>query len=111
MNISGRSAIASGAANQMFVVPRDSTITAIYVTLNANEGAAATLAVTLDTCNSNTCGAQTTTAATCTVGNSANSCNATGLSVAVSAGTAIVVQTVQSGTGTAAVGTVGVAYQ
>jgi hypothetical protein len=87
------------------------TITGIEAALTGTEGVSATLAVTLETCAQVACTSLSSTAATCTIGNSASTCNATGLSVAISAGTQFVLVPAQTGTGTAAVYSTAVMYQ
>ena len=99
---------AGGAASML--APRNLTVTGISVGLTAAEGAAATLAFTLDTCTAVACGSPSTTTVTCTVGNSATTCSASGLSVAVTAGQGLVVQQVQTGTGTSAAATVAITF-
>lgn len=106
--VQGQAALTATAANVSMAVPRALTVTGILVNLSAAEGAAATLSVTLDTCNTIACSATTDTAVTCTVGNNAATCNLTGQKVAVAAGKSIVTKTVQTGTGSAQV--IGVSY-
>lgn len=102
--------LTAGAVSNFAIIARAITITSLFANVSAAEGAAATIAITLDTCTTSTCGATATTLATCTIGNSASVCSATGLSVAITAGQLIVMQTVQTGTGTAQVGGVGFTY-
>lgn len=93
------------------VVPRAITITGIAVNLSLAEGAAATLAFTASTCTTTSCGAVNTTAATCTVGNSAATCALGSLAVAVAANSMLLIQVIQTGTGTASqVGSVSLTY-
>jgi hypothetical protein len=107
----GKTAVASAENGQAFVLPRAITASAIYVNLINAEGAAATLQFTLAYCTTTACSAVTTTGLTCTVANSASTCNQTGQAVSLTAGQNIVIQTVQSGTGTASVSSVSIAYQ
>lgn len=104
-----RSTIGAGSTN-FSVVPRNITVTGLSVSLTAAEGAAATLSVTLATCTTAACSAFSTTAITCTVANSASTCSQSGQAVAVASGALIVLQTVQTGTGTAQVGAAALTY-
>lgn len=82
---------------------RAGTVDKLYVVLTAAEGASATLAFTIYKNTS----AQTVT---CTVGNSATTCNDTAHSFSFAAGDSIAMQTVQSGTGTSQVIQFGIGY-
>jgi hypothetical protein len=106
-----RTTVATAENGQAFVLPRAITASAMYVNLINAEGAAATLQFTLATCTTTACSAVSATALTCTVANSASTCSQTGQAVAIAAGTNIVVQTIQTGTGTASVSSVSIAYQ
>lgn len=90
-------------ANVQSTMPRAGTVDRLYVVLSAAEGAAATLAFTV---NKNT----VTQSITCTVGNSATTCNDTAHSFTFVAGDSLSFQTVQSGTGTSQFVQVGIGY-
>lgn len=104
-----RSTIGAGSTNYS-IAGRAFTATGINVSLTAAEGAAATMSFTLATCTTAACSTFSTTALTCTVGNSVQVCSQSGQAVAISAGALFVIQTVQSGTGTAAVGSASITY-
>lgn len=99
------------AVNVSSVVSRAMTVTGIQVNTMVAEGAAATLSFTLVKCNTTACAAVTTTAVTCTVGNSSSTCSASGFSVALAAGDLISMQTVQTGTGSTSVGAAAITFQ
>lgn len=84
-------------------MPRAGTVDKLFVLLTAAEGAAATLAITV---NKN----GTPQAVTCTVGNSTTTCNDTAHSFNFAAGDSLNIQTVQSGTGTSQQIQMGVGY-
>lgn len=102
--LTGTQNAASGAVgtNNVTISATAKHITGIYVSSSAAQGAAATLQFTFYDGG--------TTAVTCTIGNSASTCNATGFNVAVAAGDTIVTQTVQTGTGTASYDYVSYSY-
>lgn len=83
------------------VMPVGGTLANFRVVLSAAEGAAATLALTIETCTP-TAGACTgaATTITCTVGNSVNNCSDLTHTATISAGDFVDVTSVQTGTGT-----------
>lgn len=99
------------AVNAATITTKAITVTGISTSVSVAEGAAATLAFTLDTCNTFACAAQTTTAVTCTIGNNGTACAQTGQAVAIPANSLIVVQAIQTGTGSAQVGSISLTYQ
>lgn len=107
----GHVAVGAGANGSPILVSQAITVTAIYASVINAEGAAATLQFQLVSCTSTTCAAvAAVSGVTCTIGNSASTCDTTGLSVAVSAGTLLSVETVQTGTGTASVSNASIAW-
>lgn len=85
------------------VMPRAGTVNGIYAQVSAAEGSSATLTFTLrkNTASQNV---------TCTIGNSATTCNDTAHSFTFAAADLLDIQTVQSGTGTNQAIRVGVTY-
>lgn len=104
-----RSTIGAGSTNAT-VVPRQITVTGIAASVTAAEGAAATMSFTVATCTTTGCTAFTNTAVTCTIGFSSSVCSGSGFGAVINAGQLIVIQTVQTGTGTAAVGSASITY-
>jgi hypothetical protein len=113
MSPSGRMTISSDANAVAFVAPRAMTLTGIQASVSNPVGSTkgTSLSFTVNTCTTSACSATTTTAVSCIIGNDANQCSASGFTAAVAAGTPIVVRTVQTLTGTAAIGSVSIMYQ
>lgn len=101
--VGGVSGLLASAGNACSVMPRAGTADKMFVQLSAAEGAAATLAATLAK-------GGVGQAITCTVGNNGTTCNDTAHSFSFAAGDCLAVQTVQSGTGTSQVISVGTGY-
>jgi hypothetical protein len=94
------------------LLPRAITVTGVSVALSAAEGSSATLAFKIGYCSgaSGGCATPSTTAALCTVGNSAYTCTASALGISIPSGDEIFIQTVQTGTGTAAAGLISFSF-
>lgn len=103
--------LATATGPSVLVVPRAITVTGISAWISVANSGSQTIPITLVYCTTTACSSVTTTAATCTIGNSTNVCSASGLSVSIPSGSLIEFEENETGTVASSLGTAAVTYQ